>query len=88
LNLYGNSLGLGFAGTVETEVNKKALDVTTGYGAALYFGAGLAGVALLFDIFSVRMAKDEREGWEDPEDAHGVDERQPQGVSTATDRRV
>ncbi|CZR58900.1 related to aminotriazole resistance protein [Phialocephala subalpina] len=72
LNLYGNSLGLGFAGvgllgTVESEVNKTATDVTLGYRAALYFRAGLAGMALLFDVFSVRMKRDVREGWDEDE---------------------
>ena len=86
LNLYGNSLGLGRAGTVETEVNKTAIDMTKGYRAALYFGAALAGAALLFDIFSVRMAKDVREGWENPEDIDPNDE--PQGISTAVAQRV
>lgn len=67
LNLYGNSLGLGFAGTVESEVNKTVSDVTLGYRAALYFGAALAGVALLFDVLSVRMKRDIREGWDEDE---------------------
>jgi len=88
LNLYGNSLGLGFAGTVETEVNKTAADIVTGYRAALYFGAGLAGAALLFDVFSVRMAKDEREGWADPADVE-IEMLGPSlGTSSATERRV
>jgi hypothetical protein len=46
-------LGLGFAGTVETEMSKMAIEITTGYRAALYFGAGIAAVALLGDVFSV-----------------------------------
>jgi len=86
LNLYGSSLGLGFAGTVETEVNKTAIDMTTGYRVALYFGAALAGAALLFDIFSVRMARDVREGWENPEDIDPNDESQ--GISAAISQRV
>jgi MFS family permease len=81
LNLYGNSLGLGFAGTVETEVNKSSSDQVQGYRAALYFGAGLAGVALLFDIVFVRMARDEREGWGDV----GDDEAVSQAVSSETE---
>lgn len=87
LNLYGNSLGLGFAGTVETKVNKKGGSVTKGYRAALYFAAALAGVALILNAFLVRMAKDEREGWGDPED-NQPEESQAQGISTATERRV
>jgi hypothetical protein len=87
LNLYGNSLGLGFAGTVETEVNKHATSMTTGYRAALYFGAGIAAVGLLIDLTSVRMVRDQREGWEDPEDEVDI-VVEPQGVSTATALRV
>jgi len=60
LNLYGNSLGLGFSRTVETEVYKSAMG-TTAFRAALYFGAALAGMALLFDVFSVKMERDVRE---------------------------
>jgi hypothetical protein len=41
LNLYGNSLGLGFAGTVETEINDGQGGVK-GYRAALYFGVAIA----------------------------------------------
>jgi hypothetical protein len=51
-------LGLVFAGTVETKVNKMAAEMTTGYRIAIYFGAGLAAVALLFDASSVRMKRD------------------------------
>ncbi|KAI9740311.1 MAG: hypothetical protein M1834_004889 [Cirrosporium novae-zelandiae] len=70
LNLYGNSLGLGFAGTVETEINRgKEMNAVVGYRAALYFGAAIAAVALLVDVAFVRVVKDEREGWVDEEDA-------------------
>lgn len=85
LNLYGNSLGLGFAGTVETEVNKGVLDPVKGYRAALYFGAGIAAVALLVNVFCVRVKKDEREGWEAEEDRAG--DSFGEGVSTAIQPR-
>lgn len=81
LNLYGSSLGLGFAGTVETEVNKGVLDPVTGYRAALYFGAGIAAVALLINVFWVRVKRDEREGWED--EADRIADGSGEGVSTA-----
>ncbi|KAL4869800.1 hypothetical protein BDV12DRAFT_184938 [Aspergillus spectabilis] len=68
LNLYGNSLGLGFAGTLETEINKRRVDQVLGYRAALYFGAGLALVAVIVDMLFVRVVKDIREGWSDPTD--------------------
>lgn len=86
LNLYGNSLGLGFAGTIETQVNKHRPDTVLGYRAALSFGAGIALIAVVLDALFVRVAKDEREGWADPADRdedvgislHG-------GTSTAVD---
>lgn len=68
LNLYGNSLGLGFAGTLETELVKGNGDEVRGYRAALFFGAGLALVGLVLDFVFVRMPKDDREGWRDAED--------------------
>ncbi|KAF5022718.1 hypothetical protein F66182_5266 [Fusarium sp. NRRL 66182] len=68
LNLYGNSLGQGFAGTIETEIGADANDEVKGYRAALYFAAGLALLGLVLDIIFVRMPKDEREGWDDPSD--------------------
>jgi hypothetical protein len=39
-----------------------------GYRAALYFGAGLALVAVIVDMIFVRVMKDIREGWSDPTD--------------------
>lgn len=70
LNLYGNSLGLGFAGTVETELTRKggAGSQVFGYRAALYFAAALSVVGLLLDFAFVRMPKDEREGWDESMD--------------------
>lgn len=68
LNLYGNSLGVGFAGTIETELVKGGADEVRGFRAALYFAAGLALVGLVLDFAFVRMPKDDREGWEDSDD--------------------
>jgi MFS family permease len=49
---YSISIGLGFAGTVESQVNGHGKDVLQGYRGAFYMGVGLAGlgvvVALLF----------------------------------------
>ncbi|THC99489.1 hypothetical protein EYZ11_001038 [Aspergillus tanneri] len=67
LNLYGNSLGLGFASTIEVQIAKSSGSRVMGYRAALYFGVGISAVALLLDIFFVRMVKDEREGWDEDE---------------------
>ncbi|CRG83541.1 hypothetical protein PISL3812_00893 [Talaromyces islandicus] len=51
LNLYGVSLGLGFAGTIEVEV------------AALYFNAALAMIGLDLDFALVKLSKVECHGW-------------------------
>ncbi|KAJ5198481.1 low affinity NH4+ transporter [Penicillium cinerascens] len=49
---YSISIGLGFAGTVEGQVNDGGKDVLQGYRGALYMGVGLSGlgvaVALIF----------------------------------------
>ena len=81
LNLYGNSFGLGLAGSVESEVNKGTVRPAHGYRAALYFGVGIAAVALMVDVLFVRMKRDEREGWED--DADRLEEFESEAVSTA-----
>lgn len=74
LNLYGISLGLGFAGTIEVEVGKNSLrpgspetseSLMSGFKAALYFSAALAAVGLILDAVFVRVPKLDR---------HGVDE--------------
>ena len=85
LNLYGNSLGLGFAGTIETEMNKHRADQVLGYRAALYFGAGIALISLILDALFVRMVKDGSEGWADPEDQLEILDTIPQAVSTGTE---
>ncbi|KAI1105728.1 MFS general substrate transporter [Jackrogersella minutella] len=73
LLLYGTSLGIGFASTVESEVGKNG-DKVKGYRAALYFAVGLCAAALILDICFVRLVQDSREGWEDPSDADPADE--------------
>ncbi|KAL5000081.1 major facilitator superfamily domain-containing protein [Aspergillus recurvatus] len=65
LNLYGNSLGLGFASTVEVQIAKTSGNNITGYRAALYFSVAISAIALLLDVAFVRRVKDEREGWEE-----------------------
>ncbi|KAK9775850.1 putative Major facilitator superfamily-domain-containing protein [Seiridium cardinale] len=66
LNLYGNSLGIGIAAIIESEVNKTSTDEAGGYRAVLYFSAGICLVGLVLDVVFVRMPKDERDGWDDP----------------------
>lgn len=62
LNLYGNSLGLGFAGTVEAQVAKSSGEVMS-FRAALWFGAALGVTALVLDLVFVRVPKNTQEGW-------------------------
>ncbi|KAF4965395.1 hypothetical protein FSARC_6809 [Fusarium sarcochroum] len=82
LNLYGNSLGQGFAGTIETEIGSSSDDEVRGYRAALYFAAGLALLGLALDFLFVRLPKDEREGWDDPSDG---DDQNLNAVTTAVE---
>jgi hypothetical protein len=63
LLLYSASLGLGFAGTVESRTNEDGLATVRGYRGALYLAIGLALSALVLDILFVRVPKDTREGW-------------------------
>ena len=44
---YSISLGLGFAGTVESYVNDGGGDTLKGYRGASYMGVGLAGLGVL-----------------------------------------
>ena len=44
---YSISMGLGFAGVVETYVNDDGKDVLKGYRGALYMGVGLAGLGVI-----------------------------------------
>lgn len=64
LQLYGTSIGLGFAGIVETHTNRHGSSPVTGYRSALYLGMGLAVAALVVGALFVKMPKDEREGWQ------------------------
>lgn len=64
LQLYATSIGLGFAVIVETHAAADAAGggPAEGYRATLYFGMGLAGMALVIGLVFVRMPKDTREG--------------------------
>lgn len=74
LNLYGNSLGWGFAGTVEAQVAKSAGEVMS-FRAALWFGAALGIIALVLDVGFVRTPKNNQEGWKSsgPSMDRGID---------------
>ncbi|KAJ5911431.1 uncharacterized protein N7473_000734 [Penicillium subrubescens] len=63
LNLYGNSLGLGFASTIEVQSAKRSGSQIMGYRSALYFGVAISAIALILDVGFVRLVKDNREGW-------------------------
>lgn len=80
LLLYGNSIGLGFAGTIEMQIDVSSGDLVAGYRAALWFGCGIALLALALDLAFVRMKKDEREGWEHEDDYDEVDQAMASGV--------
>jgi MFS family permease len=70
LNLYGNSLGIGVAATVEMQIAKGHTipDLFRGYRAALYFGCAIAVASLILNVAFVRMPKDNREGWEETQE--------------------
>ena len=52
--LYSIAIGLGFAATVETHVNKGGSDVVRGFRGAYWLGIGLAAVALIVVVLFVR----------------------------------
>lgn len=68
LNLYGSSLGLGFAGTIENQRTKDGASEVDGFRAALWFGMALVVAALVLNFLFVRMPKDDREGWKTSEE--------------------
>jgi hypothetical protein len=68
LQLYGASIGLGFAGTVEAQTNQNGKAVLDGYRGALYLAIGLGIAALVIDVLFVRVPKDEREGWREEQE--------------------
>ncbi|KAJ0414465.1 major facilitator superfamily domain-containing protein [Aspergillus carlsbadensis] len=75
LNLYGNSLGLGFAGTIEGRIARRGGEVA-GFRAALWFGAALALAALGLDLAFVRLRHVDRvEGDGDERGRDGVEGR-------------
>ncbi|KAF4838916.1 putative MFS-type transporter [Colletotrichum tropicale] len=77
LNLYGNSLGLGFAGTIESQLIKNGASHVTSFRAALYFAMALSAAALVLDFGFVRMSKDDRKGWEQENSRRGEELQEP-----------
>ncbi|KPI46106.1 Drug resistance protein [Cyphellophora attinorum] len=62
---YSISIGLGVAGTVDSQVNQQGMDILGGYRGALYTGVGLAGmgvvIALMFCLVDRNRAGEEAE---------------------------
>ncbi|KAL2063269.1 hypothetical protein VTL71DRAFT_5074 [Oculimacula yallundae] len=62
---YSTSIGLGFAGTIESRINRSGDEVLKGYRGAWYMGVGLAGlglgVATLFGGSQLRERRRRRE---------------------------
>jgi hypothetical protein len=54
---YGLSTGLGFAGTVEVNVNRGGKDELAGMRGAVYLGIGFAAAALVLNVLFIRMPK-------------------------------
>ncbi|KAI0049719.1 MFS general substrate transporter [Auriscalpium vulgare] len=65
LQTYGLSTGLGFAGTVESQVNEGGRNLVKGYRGALYLAVGFCVLALAIDIVAVRVPKETQEGWKE-----------------------
>ncbi|KAI8312327.1 hypothetical protein K4K59_006209 [Colletotrichum sp. SAR11_240] len=80
LNLYGNSLGLGFAGTIESQLIKNGASHVTSFRAALYFAMALSVAALVLDFGFVRMPKDDRKGWEQDNARRDEDLQDPESL--------
>ncbi|KAL5091326.1 hypothetical protein Trisim1_003293 [Trichoderma cf. simile WF8] len=64
---YGQSTGIGFAGTVEAYTNNHGANIGDGYRHALYLGIGLAALSIIIAIIFIRIPKDTRDGWGDEE---------------------
>ncbi|UPL03529.1 hypothetical protein LCI18_014463 [Fusarium solani-melongenae] len=65
---YGQSIGLGFAGTVEKYTMEDETDPVKGYRHALYFAIGLGVASLVLDLLFVRVAANTQEGWDEEVD--------------------
>ncbi|KAI1608584.1 major facilitator superfamily domain-containing protein [Exophiala viscosa] len=65
---YGMSTGLGVASTVEVYTNGHGKKQIQGFRHALYLGVGMASLAAIIALMSVRIPKDTREGWDEDDD--------------------
>ncbi len=62
---YSISIGLGLAGTVQSQVDKDGTQLLSGYRSAWYFGMGLSGTGVLvaLSFLAVGAWKARRSGW-------------------------
>ncbi|KAI0057295.1 MFS general substrate transporter [Artomyces pyxidatus] len=63
LQTYGLSTGLGFAGTVESQLNDNGRNPVKGFRGAIFLGVGFCVLALIINLLFVRVPKDNQEGW-------------------------
>ncbi|KAJ5624007.1 Major facilitator superfamily domain general substrate transporter [Penicillium lagena] len=69
---YSISIGLGFAGTVESQVNQAGSEVLKGYRGASYMGIGLAGLGVgVASMFVIRSTISHRKATNLPARADG-----------------
>ncbi|GJE99362.1 hypothetical protein PsYK624_156160 [Phanerochaete sordida] len=59
------STGLGFAGTVESQVNDQGHNPVKGYRGALFLAVGFCTLAIVINFLFVRMPADTKEGWDE-----------------------
>ncbi|KAK9378469.1 uncharacterized protein V2V93DRAFT_361202 [Kockiozyma suomiensis] len=57
---YSVSIGLGIAGTVESQINKDRVHLKEGYRSALYVGIGLSGLGIVCALLHIISAKIDR----------------------------
>ncbi|KAK9478908.1 major facilitator superfamily-domain-containing protein [Lipomyces japonicus] len=65
---YSVSIGLGIAGTVETNINKSGTEILKGYRSAYYTAVGLAGCGIVVSILFIAMSH----WWESQEQKNKV----------------
>jgi MFS family permease len=89
LNLYGGSLGLGFAGTIESQLTRQGRSRILGFRSAFYFGIGISVVALIVDVLFIRSEKNKKKGWDEGDLASLMEEEMvTMGTSTGVEREA
>ncbi|KAI5296339.1 hypothetical protein KEM52_003797 [Ascosphaera acerosa] len=72
---YSISIGLGFAGTIESHVNDGGADLLKGYRGALYFGIGVSGLAIGTAAVLTWIVHREKQAHDRAEVEHGAEIR-------------